>query len=326
MRSYVVRRVLLLLPTLLGMAIATFFLLLLIPGDPARVLLGPDASADAVAQMRITLGLNLAWYLRLGRYLAGLLHGDLGRSIFESQSVARLIVDRLGATLELAVAAMLVALVLGISLGVVAAVWRGRAADVFSMLVAQLGVSMPVYWLGIMLVLVFAVWLNWLPAIGRGPPIVGALLALFIGDTRPLVSALTHIVLPAFALGIGAAAIISRVVRASLLETLGADFVRTGYAKGLRTARVVLVHALSNAMLPIISVIGLRFGALLGGAVLTETIFDWPGLGQLVVTAIMQRDIPLVQGVVLVFALLYALTNLAVDLLYMVLDPRVRLA
>ena len=326
MLAYLARRVLLLLPTLLGIAIATFFLLLLIPGDPARVLLGPDASADVVAQMRITLGLNLPWYVRLGRYLVGLLQGDLGRSIFESQSVARLIVDRLGATLELAVAAMIVALVLGITLGVVAAVWRGRTADVLSMLVAQLGVSMPVYWLGIMLVLAFAVQLNWLPAIGRGPPIFAGLFALLSGNTRPLEQALSHIVLPAFALGIGAAAIISRVVRASLLETLGADFVRTGYAKGLHTVRVVLVHALSNAMLPIISVIGLRFGALLGGAVLTETIFDWPGLGQLVVTAIMQRDIPLVQGVVLVFALLYALTNLAVDLLYVVLDPRVRLA
>jgi len=326
MLAYLARRVLLLLPTLLGIAIATFFLLLLIPGDPARVLLGPDASADVVAQMRITLGLNLPWYVRLGRYLVGLLQGDLGRSIFESQSVARLIVDRLGATLELAVAAMIVALVLGITLGVVAAVWRGRTADVLSMLVAQLGVSMPVYWLGIMLVLAFAVQLNWLPAIGRGPPIFAGLFALLNGHTRPLEQALSHIVLPAFALGIGAAAIISRVVRASLLETLGADFVRTGYAKGLHTVRVVLVHALSNAMLPIISVIGLRFGALLGGAVLTETIFDWPGLGQLVVTAIMQRDIPLVQGVVLVFALLYALTNLAVDLLYVVLDPRVRLA
>jgi peptide/nickel transport system permease protein len=325
MLAYAMRRMLLLLPTLLGMAIATFFLLLLIPGDPARVLLGPDASAEAVAQMRITLGLDLPWYVRLARYLAGLLHGDLGRSIFESQSVARLIVDRLGATLELAVAAMLIALALGISLGVVAAVWRGRAADVFAMFVAQLGISMPVYWLGIMLVLAFAVQLNWLPAIGRGPSIADGLLALVAADTTPIMQALSHIVLPAFALGIGAAAIISRVVRASLLETLNADFVRTGYAKGLRTARVVLVHALSNAMLPIISVIGLRFGALLGGAVLTETIFDWPGLGQLVVTAIMQRDIPLVQGVVLVFAFLYALTNLAVDLLYVVLDPRVRL-
>jgi len=263
--------------------------------------------------------------VRLGHYLLGLLHGDLGRSIFESQSVARLIVDRLGATLELAVAAMLVALVLGIGLGVVAAVWRGRIADMIAMFVAQVGVSMPVYWLGIMLVLAFAVELNWLPAIGRGPSMLDALAALLTGDTMPLGRAFAHIVLPAFALGIGAAAIISRVVRASLLDTLSADFIRTGYAKGLHPARVVLVHALSNAMLPIISVIGLRFGALLGGAVLTETIFDWPGLGQLVVTAMMQRDIPLVQGVVLVFALLYALTNLLVDLLYMAIDPRVRL-
>jgi peptide/nickel transport system permease protein len=325
MLANAVRRVLLLLPTLLGMAIVTFFLLLLIPGDPARMLLGVDASAEAVARMRVTLGLELPWYVRLGDYLLGLLRGDLGRSIFESESVARLIGDRLGATLELAVAAMLVALLIGGGLGVMAAVWRGRTADVVAMLAAQLGVSMPVYWLGIMLVLAFAVQLTWLPAIGRGPAITDAVAALFTGDPTALGQALAHIVLPAFALGIGAAAIIGRVVRASLLETLGADFIRTGHAKGLHPARVVLVHALSNALLPIISVIGLRLGALLGGAVLTETIFDWPGLGQLVVTAMLQRDIPLVQGVVLVFALLYALTNLAVDLLYMVIDPRVRL-
>jgi peptide/nickel transport system permease protein len=325
MLAYAVRRVFLLLPTLLGMAVVTFFLLLLIPGDPARVLLGPDASADAVAQMRITLGLNLAWYVRLGTYLLGLLHGDMGRSIFESETVARLIGERLGATLELAIAAMLVALAMGVGLGVVAAVRRGGAVDVLAMLVAQLGVSMPVYWLGIMLVLAFAVQLNWLPAIGRGPPLTDAAAALLTGKITPLGQALAHIALPAFALGIGAAAIISRVVRASLLETLGADFIRTGYAKGLRAVRVVLVHALRNAMLPIISVIGLRFGALLGGAVLTETVFNWPGLGQLVVSAILQRDIPLVQGVVLVFALLYALTNLIVDLLYVAIDPRVRL-
>ena len=326
MVAYALRRVLLLLPTLLGMAIVTFFLLHLIPGDPARMLLGPDASAEAVRQMRVNLGLDLSLHEQLARYLLGLLHGDLGRSVFESQTVAALIWDRLGATLELAVAAMLIALVLGIGLGVIAAVRRGGVADVLAMLLAQLGVSMPVYWLGIMLVLGFAIELNWLPAIGRGPALTDAIAALFAGDTAPLASALQHIALPAFALGIGAAAIISRVVRASLLETLSADFIRTGYAKGLRPARVVLLHALANAMLPIISIVGLRFGSLLGGAVLTETIFSWPGLGQLVVTAILQRDIPLVQGVVLVFAFLYALTNLLVDILYMVIDPRVRLA
>jgi peptide/nickel transport system permease protein len=326
MLAYALQRVVLLLPTLLGMAIVTFFLLQLIPGDPARMLLGPDASAEAIQQLRVNLGLDLPWYMQLGRYLLALLHGDLGRSIFESQTVARLIWDRLGATIELAVAAMLIALVIGIGLGVIAAVRCGGAADVLAMLLAQLGVSMPVYWLGIMLVLGFAIELNWLPAIGRGPALTDAIALLFAGDTAPLAQAFLHIALPAFALGSGAAAIISRVVRASLLETLSADFIRTGYAKGLRASRVVLLHALGNAMLPIISIIGLRFGALLGGAVLTETIFNWPGLGQLVVTAILQRDIPLVQGVVLVFAFLYALTNLLVDLLYMVIDPRVRLA
>jgi peptide/nickel transport system permease protein len=193
------------------------------------------------------------------------------------------------------------------------------------MLFAQLGVSMPVYWLGLLLMLLFAVNLGWLPAIGRGVPLPQAFVAALSGHPEVLWDSIKHIALPAFALAANSAAIISRLVRTSMLEVLREDFVRTAYAKGLRRGRVVVRHALRNALLPVLSVIGLRFGALLGGAVLTESIFAWPGLGQLTIAAISQRDLPLIQGIVLTFAIVFALVNLVVDLLYAAVDPRIRL-
>lgn len=307
------------------MVVVTFSLLLLIPGDPASVLLGQDAQPDAIQRLRLSLGLDDPWHVRLGRYFAGLAQGDMGQSIFQNAPVSAIIAERLSATLELAIAALLIAVVIGVTLGVIAAAWRGSLIDVAAMLFAQLGVSIPVFWLGILLMLFFAVELNWLPATGRGEPLISAVASAFAGDLKPLGGALSHLMLPALALGANAAAIISRLVRASMLEVLGEDFVRTAHAKGLRRPRVLIRHALRNALLPIISIIGLRFGALLGGAVLTESIFGWPGLGQLTITAISQRDIPLVQGVVLTFAMMFALVNLVVDLLYAVVDPRVRL-
>jgi peptide/nickel transport system permease protein len=193
------------------------------------------------------------------------------------------------------------------------------------MMFAQLGVSMPVYWLGLLLMLAFAVSLGWLPAIGRGEPMLSAIGAALTGRPEVLVDSLAHILLPAVALAANSAAIISRLVRTSMLEVLREDFVRTAYAKGLRRPRVIVRHVLRNALLPVLSVIGLRFGMLLGGAVLTESIFAWPGLGQLTITAISQRDLPLIQGIVLTFAIIFALVNLVVDLLYAAVDPRVRL-
>jgi peptide/nickel transport system permease protein len=325
MVSYVVRRLLLLVPMAAGMVAVTFGLLLLIPGDPASVLLGQEASAEAVTNLRNTLGLNDPWYVRLASYVWALLHGNMGRSIFQSEPVSTIILGRLGATVELATVALVLACLVGITLGVVAATRQGSPFDTAAMLLAQLGVSMPVYWLGLLLMLLFAVTLGWLPAIGRGPSLPEAVAAALSGRLEPLRDALSHILLPALALAANAAAIISRLVRASMLEVLREDFVRTAYAKGLRRPRVVVRHALRNALLPVLSVIGLRFGALLGGAVLTESIFAWPGLGQLTIAAISQRDLPLIQGLVLTFALMFALVNLVVDLLYAAVDPRIRL-
>jgi peptide/nickel transport system permease protein len=326
MLNYVVRRLALFVPMAAGMVIVTFSLLLLIPGDPAAVLLGQEASPADIAQLRATLGLDRPWYIRLGRYFVDLLQGDMGRSIFQNQAVSEIILSRLGATIELAVAALGVAVALGLALGVVAAMRQGTWVDTGAMLLAQLGVSMPVYWLAILLMLAFAVQLGWLPSIGRGEPIVSAVGMALTGRPEVLLNSLSHLVLPALALGVNSAAIISRLVRTSMVEILREDFVRTAYAKGLPRSRVMIRHALRNALLPVISVIGLRFGIMLGGAVLTESIFGWPGLGQLTIAAISQRDLPLIQGVVLTYALMFALVNLIVDLSYAVIDPRVRLA
>ncbi|MBN14814.1 MAG: peptide ABC transporter permease [Pelagibacterium sp.] len=325
MLAYVARRLLLMVPMAIGMVVITFGLLLLIPGDLAAVLLGQEASAEAIENLRNSLGLNDPWYIRLWDYFAGLLQGDMGTSIFQNRPVASIIATRLGATLELAIVSLLLATVIGLTLGVIAAIRQGSWVDTATMLFAQLGVSMPVYWLGLLLMLAFAVMLGWLPAVGRGVPLPEAIGAMFTGNFRPIWDSLSHLALPAIALAANSAAVISRLVRAAMLEVLREDFVRTAYAKGLRRPRVVIRHALRNALLPVLSIIGLRFGALLGGAVLTESIFAWPGLGQLTISAISQRDLPLIQGIVLTFAIIFALVNLIVDLLYAAVDPRIRL-
>lgn len=325
MSAYVIRRLLLFPPLALGMIVICFSLTLLVPGDPAAVFLGQDAAPEAIARLRQSLGLDDPWHVRLGSYLAGVLRGDLGHSIFQNEPVSTLVFGRLGATVELALSALAFAVILGVALGLVAATRKGSLVDVATMIVAQIGVSMPVFWLGILLTLVFAVQLGWLPSIGRGEPLPSAFVVALGGRPAVLLDSLAHLLLPALALGANAAAIISRLVRASMVEVLNEDFIRTARAKGVRRRHIILHHALRNALLPIISMIGLRFGALLGGAVLTETIFAWPGLGQLTIAAVSQRDWPLIQGVVLVFAMMFALVNLIVDLTYAIVDPRVRL-
>ncbi len=325
MLAYALRRLAMFVPLAFGMATISFCLLLFFPGDPAAVLLGDAATPEQIAQTRANLRLDEPWFQRLGNYLWSLAQGDMGQSIFQRRPVAEIIVERLGATLELAVAAILIAIIIGLILGILAALWRGSLIDVALMFLAQLGISMPVFWLGVMLVYVFAVSLGLLPAISRGAPLLPALGSALTGDVAPLKSALSHLFLPALSLGLGQAAIISRLVRASILDVMHEDFVRTARAKGLGRARVLLVHVLRNALLPIISVIGLRFGVLLAGAVLTESIFAWPGLGQLVITAVSQRDLPLIQGLLVTFALMFALVNLAVDLIYGLVDPRIEL-
>lgn len=324
MLAYTVKRILLVIPTLVGILVLVFGLMQVVPGDPAAILLGEQATPEAIAEVRHELGLDRPLPIQLGDYIWSTLQGDLGDSFFQNEPVTRAIGARLGATIELAVASLVFAIAVGLFLGVVAAIKQGSIIDVVSMLFAQLGVSMPVFWLGILLTFWFAVELNWLPAIGRGEPLLDAIGAALSGRPGVLLNSLSHLVLPAVALGLNSAAVISRLVRSSMLETLNEDYIRTAYAKGLPPSAVVVSHALRNALLPVISVIGLRFGVLLGGAVLTEAIFGWPGLGQLAVSAISQRDIPLVQGVVLVFALMFTIVNLVVDLLYGVIDPRIR--
>lgn len=324
MTRYAVQRILALFPLLIGIVIVVFALMQLIPGDPAVVLLGQDATPEAVTELRERLGLDQPLPVQLGRYLAGFARGDLGESIFRGESVTAAIAQRLPATIELAVAALAFSIIVGGGLGVVAALRRGTAIDTGAMLFAQLGVSMPVFWLGVLLMLGFAVQLNWLPAVGRGAPLLASLGDAFLGRPGPLADALRHLALPALALGLHSAAVTSRMVRASMLDVLDEDFVRAATAKGLPRRTVVTTHALRAALLPVLAIVGVRFGELLGGAVLTESIFGWPGLGQLAVTAISQRDIPLVQGVVFVFACMFAVVNIVVDLSSAALDPRVR--
>jgi len=322
--GYAARRLLLMIPMLFGIIVLVFLMLNVIGGDQALVLLGQEGTPEQLEALRRELLLDQPLTVQFAAYIGKLAQGDLGYSLFQSQSVLEAVGGRLGATLELAIVALLIAILIGVPLGILAAVRHGRASDIFAMLFAQLGISMPVFWMGILLMFLFAVTLDWLPAIGRGEPLLVAIVDLFRGNPSVLLDSLAHLALPAITLGVGAAAIISRLVRSAMLDTLSLDFVRTAHAKGLGPARVTLAHVLRNALLPVVSMIGLRFGALLGGAVLTEGIFGWPGLGQLSVAAINQRDIPLIQGVVLTFALMFALVNLIVDLAYAAIDPRIR--
>jgi peptide/nickel transport system permease protein len=320
---YLLTRLGLFVPMLAGVVCVVFLLVHLIPGDPARVLLGEDASPQAIAQLRHNLGLDLPLPSQFLRYLDHLLHGDLGVSMFQNAPVLDLVLARLPATLELAALAILVSVCLGVSLGCAAAVFHGSALDLLCLVFAQLGISVTVFWLGILLMLAFSVELHWLPAIGRGAPLSTAFAAAVAGRPAALLNSLAHLTMPAMALGMQGAAIICRLVRSGMLEALASDYVRTARAKGVHPFAVTFRHALRNALLPAVTMIGWQFGNLLGGAVLTEGIFGWPGLGQLAVGAFSQRDLPLMQGIVLTFALVFGLVTLATDLAYGLIDPRI---
>jgi peptide/nickel transport system permease protein len=302
--GYFIRRVLWTVPILWGVLTLVFFLLHLVPGDPVDLMLGENAVAADREQMRAQLGLDQPLGEQYARYLGHALVADLGRSLHSEDPVTLLIAERLPATAELMLGALLVAMSLAFPLGIVAALHYGRWPDQAAGTFAVIGVAMPNFWLGPMLILLFAIRLDWLPVNERG--------------------GLFHLVLPALTLGMGMAALLSRMTRASLVAVLGEDFIRTARAKGLREHTVVLVHALRNALIPVITVIGLQVGALLSGAIITESIFDWPGLGSLLLEAIRGRDYPVVQGCVLSIATSYVLVNLATDLVYGWVDPRIR--
>lgn len=325
MVTYLVKRLLQLIPVVIGISVIVFFLLHMIPGDPAMVLLGQDASPSEVDRLRQLLGLNEPLYVQLLVFLKNLLHGDLGTSIFQNESVLSLIGKHLPATLELAVLAMIIALLIAIPLGILSAVKQFSWLDYGSMFFAQLGVSMPVFWMGMLLIIGFSVQLNWFPSFGRGEPLTESLwTAMTTGNIYDLVNSLRKMFLPAFTLGIMSAALITRMVRSTMLEVLKEDYVRTAEAKGASAFKVIVKHAFRNALIPVITIVGLQFGNLLGGAIVTETVFAWPGIGRLVITAISQRDFPVVQGSVFIIAFLFALTNLVVDLLYAVVNPKIQ--
>lgn len=293
-------------PVVLGISFLVFMMLHLLPGDPVTAMLSESsaASAEAVSEMREQLGLNDPLPVQYWRFLSGAVRGDFGTSIQTHRPVMGMILDVLPSTLRLTAAAMATAIALGVLLGTLAAIRQHSWLDTSSMLVSLIGVSMPIFWLGLLLIYVFAIKLGWVPVTGQG------------GGRR--------LILPAFALGLGAAAIIARLVRASLLDAMRQDYIVTARAKGLSERRTILRHGLRNALIPVVTIVGLQFGALLGGAVITETVFARRGIGQLAVTAIIRRDFPLVQGTVLLAAVGYLLINVLVDVSYAWLDPRIK--
>lgn len=325
MLNYSVKRLLLLIPVLFGITLFVFLIVHLIPGNPALVILGTDASPAQVAQLNHQLGLDQPLWRQFFSYLGQLGHADLGTSLTQHQSVLSLIGFALPNTVELAIAGMLVTLLVGVPLGVASAVFRHTPLDYVSMALAQLGTSMPVFWLGTLLVEVMALNLGLFPSFGIGPALGASLDALLRGDPGPISSFLSHLALPALTLGLSGVGVVTRMVRAAMIEALGQDYIRTARAKGLKRRVIIWRHALRNGLLTVITIIGLQFGYLLGGAVIVETIFAWPGLGRLAVNAILARDFPVVQGCVLVIATMFALVNLVVDLAYGFVNPKIRL-
>lgn len=295
---------LLTIPVLIGVATLVFSLIHLVPGDPVQAMLGESASPQDVAQLRTKLGLDRPLLQQYGSFAAGVVRGDLGTSLRTNQPVTDIILERMPATMELAVSAMVVAILFAIPLGIIAAVGKGTHVDHAATTIALLGISMPTFWLGPLLAIVFSVWLGWFPVSGRGT--------------------VANLVLPAITLGAPLAAILARMTRASVLEELRELYVLAARARGVSETRAVLAHAFRNSLIPIVTVIGLQFGSVLTGAVITETIFAWPGVGRLLVQSISARDYPAVQGCILLIAVTYVSMNLFIDMLYGFLDPRIR--
>ncbi|MCC6175107.1 MAG: ABC transporter permease [Chloroflexi bacterium] len=335
MFRYAVRRALAALPVLLLVSAGVFTLLYLTPGDPAAVILGPDATTVQIEELRGRLGLNDPWHEQMLRWYGRLIRGDLGQSLFLDRPVTQAIRERAEPTIMLTLLALLVSIVVGMPTGVLSALKRGRLADTLTMLVAIIGVSMPTFWLGLNLIYLFGVHFRVLPVAGYQPfgDGLAASWASFWEDPGidripelfdPFGESLRYLVMPAITLGLAQAALLARMTRSMMLETLGEDYVRTARAKGLSPAGVVVRHALRNALIPLVTVMGLSFAVLLGGAVITEQVFNIPGVGRLLIQGITRRDYPVVQGVVLVIATSYVLINLVVDIVYGYLDPRLR--
>ena len=311
MIHYILRRLLQTVPVLFGVSLLVFAIMHVVPGDPVRLIAGPDAPESVIARVRAELGLERPLYVQYVSFLSRALHGDLGRSLRSRSPVAGEILSRFPATLELTTVSMVMAVLVGIPLGLIAAVRRSSWVDYLAMGTSLATLSMPIFWVAIVAIWLFSLHLGWLPVSGRAGPVWHW-------------EGLRHVLLPAATLATTSVAIISRLTRSGMLDVLGREYVTTARAKGVPPSSVVGNHALANALIPVVTVVGLQYGFLLGGAVVTETIFAWPGVGRLAITAILQRDYPVVQGCVLLVAVVFVLVNLLVDLLYGWLDPRIR--
>ena len=312
MSGYILRRILATIPVMLIVATAVFLLLKMTPGDPAGILLGPEATEERRLALREELGLNDPVITQYASWLWDALRGDLGTSLFLDEPVTTALAARAEPTIVLTIASVLVALLIGIPLGIMSAIKRGSWFDVGSMGVAIVGISMPTFWLGLNLILIFAVKLRWLPIAG------------YESFSEGGIASLRYMILPALTLGAAQAAFLARMTRSMMLDVLHSDYIRTARAKGVRESSVTLVHAFRNAMLPVATIVGLSIAGLLGGAVVTEQIFNLPGVGRLLIQAVVRRDVPLVQGTVLIVALIYVVVNLTVDLFAVAIYPRLR--
>ncbi len=312
MAKYIARRLIQVIPTLFFVVLTVFIIMKMIPGDPAMVLLGPQARAEDIARFRQELGLDRPVLVQFILYLKRVVTGDLGKSLIYKQDVLSLILERLPTTITLSICALFIAVLVGIPMGIVAAVRHNSFIDLIVTVLALIGISIPIFWFGMVLIIIFSLQLGWLPAVGLGDP------------SKGLWDVLSHFILPSLALGILSTGTIARFTRSSMLEVLNQDYIRTAYAKGLRRTLVLYRHALKNALIPVITVIGLQLGNLLAGAVLTETVFALPGLGKLMVDGIFRRDYMLVQGEVLFTAIVYIFVNLAVDIAYGLVNPKIR--
>lgn len=311
MTTYLLRRLISTVWVLLGVTLGSFLIIQLTPGDPARLILGQDADATSVQALRQQLGLDRPLLVQYGQFLLRVVQGDLGTSFRSGRSVLSTLQGSFPNTVELALVSVLLATVIGMGLGIVSALRRGSWVDTSATTLSLVGISIPNFWLGLILMIAFSYHLGWFPASGRGGPVWSW-------------DGLRSLMLPAFTLATGSAATIARITRASLLEVLSQDYVRTARAKGLHENRVTFRHALANALIPVVTIVGLQFGFLLGGAVVTERIFAWPGLGSVLINAINNRDLPVVQGALIVVSTVFVLINLFTDLLYGFLDPRIR--
>lgn len=332
MLRFLIRRLFFLIFIIFGVSILVFVSVRLLPGDPAQVMLGERATPESLANLRIKLGLDKPWFVQYMYYIGNVVQGDLGTSIISNNSVMSDILKKFPATIELAFGSMIIATLVGVSAGILAAVYRNSWIDNIVMVGALTGVSMPIFWLGLILMLIFSSYLELLPLSGRMDitsdidSVTNFYLidTLLKGDFEAFGDVVKHLILPSVTLSTVPTAIIARMTRASMLEVLSQDYIKTAYAKGVKKSKVVLHHGLRNALIPIVTITGLQLGMLLSGAVLTESVFSWNGLGSYVVNAVGSRDFPVIQGCVLVFAITFVLINLLVDLSYFIIDPRVR--